>query len=92
MGIEVLLGLGIVKKVLDVIRYVAEGDVIQWREIILVVGSWGVGIGLVSLLGSSSTDIGIELVNWQDYVVAGIGLGSAAGVGVDFFNGSATVK
>ena len=94
MGIELLLGFPIVKKVLDVFRYVAEGDVVQWRAISLVVGSWAVGIGLAYLIGSSSSaaDAGLVLTSWQDYVIAGVALGSAAGVGVDFFNASATVE
>ncbi len=94
MGVELLLGFPIVKKVLDVFRYVAEGDVIQWRAISLVVGSWVVGIGLAYLIGSSSSaaDVGLVLTSWQDHVLAGIALGSAAGVGVDFFNGGVTVE
>ncbi len=94
MGIELLLGFPIVKKVLDVIRYIAEGDVIQWRAISLVVGSWAIGVGLVYLIAGSSqaAEAGLVLVNWQDHVLAGVALGSAAGVGVDFFNASATVE
>ena len=74
-----------VKKLLDVYRYLVQGDQVQWREALTVVGSFVLGIGVVFLVGASSfaADLGIADLTWADAVLAGITLGGLAGVTAD---------
>lgn len=70
-----------VKKVLDVYRFLFVGTP-QWKAAAYTVGAWVLGVGLVYLVAGSSFagDIGLSLESWQDYVLAGITLGSLGSV------------
>lgn len=88
MDITALAMFAPVKKAIDVYRYLLTGEVRQWKDAAIVLGSWVLGVGLVALVAGSSfvEDIGLTLETWQDYVLTGIMLGSLAGVTADLAN------
>ena len=86
MDLELIAAFPAVKKVVDIIRYLFDGQTRQWREVAVVVGSWVAGTGVVALVAASSfgADLGLDTATVADFVLYGIGLGSAAGVAADF--------
>ena len=87
--LELLLAFPAVKKVLDLLRYLFEGENRQWREAAIVAASWIVGTGLVALLAVSSyaVELGLAGATLPDLILMGISIGSAAGVVADIRNG-----
>lgn len=85
MDITALALFAPVKKALDVYRYLLTGEQRQWKDAAVVAGSWVLGTGIVALVAGSSIagDFGLVLQTWQDYVLAGVTLGSLAGVTAD---------
>lgn len=88
MDITALALFAPVKKAIDCYRYLLTGEVRQWKDAGIVLGSWVLGTGLVALVAGSTFvgDIGLVVETWQDYVLAGITLGSLAGVTADLAN------
>lgn len=85
MDIAALAIFAPVKKVLDIFRYLFIGEEVQWREAGTIIGSWVAGIGLVALVGASSfaDQFGFDGLNLADIILAGIEVGSLAGVTAD---------
>lgn len=85
---ELLAGLATVKKVIDVVRYLASGENVQWRETGVVLLSWGVGVGLAFLVAASTLaeSVGLAGAGIADVILAGIAAGSAAGTVHDLNN------
>ena len=83
--VTAILGVASVKKVIDAYRFIFDGESVQWRAFALTVGSWILGVGLVALVANSSLAGGLGLVdlNFADLLLAGIGVGSGAGVIAD---------
>lgn len=79
---ELLAGLAITKKVLDIVGYLARGETVQLRETGFVLLSFGVGVGLAFLVAASSLagSVGLADVGVADVILAGIGAGAGAGV------------
>lgn len=76
------------KKLMDIYRYLVDGDNVQWKEALTIVGSFAIGIGIVFLVGASSfaADLGIADLTVVDSILAGITLGGLAGVTADIAN------
>ena len=89
-----LAALPAVKKVLDVLRYLFDGDETQWKPVALVGASWVLGILVALLVAGSSfaASVGLVDASWPDVILAGIGIGSAAGVVADLSSGGVTIK
>lgn len=85
LDIALLLAIPAVKKIIDLYRFLAEGQV-QWHAALLTVGSWVLGTGVIALVGSSSLgpDLGISGLGLPDLILWGVALGSTAGVIHDF--------
>lgn len=85
MGLEALIALPVVKKVLDVVRYVVDGERVQWKQLGLVVGSWVVGVGVAALVAASgyAESVGFVDPSLSDLIIAGVTIGSGAGVIAD---------
>lgn len=83
--VTAILGIASVKKVIDAFRFIFDGESVQWRSFGLTVGSWVLGTGLVALVANSTMagDLGLVDLNLADLVLAGIGVGSGAGVIAD---------
>lgn len=94
MGFEVLLGLGVVKKVVDVYRYLVQGEVVQWKQAATIAGSWVVGFVLVFLVAESghADAAGLVDASFADLALAGIVVGSGAGYAADLSSGGVTVE
>ncbi len=90
MDLALLAGFPAVKKVIDLVRYLVEGETRQWREAGLVVLSWVAGAGIVALTAASSfgAELGLGAATFADIILYGIGVGSAAGVAADLANPS----
>ena len=86
MDLELIAAFPAVKKVVDVFRYLFDGQTRQWREVGIIVGSWVAGAGVIALVAASSFggELGLDGASIADFVLYGIGLGSAAGVAADF--------
>lgn len=83
-----ILGLASVKKIIDAFRFIFDGESVQWRAFALTVGSWVLGVGLVALVAQSSLagNLGLVDLSFADLVLAGVGVGSGAGVIADTVN------
>jgi hypothetical protein len=77
-----------VKKLIDAYRYLFTGEVRQWKDALVILGSFALGTAIVFLVGESSfvEDLGLTLNTWADYVLTGITLGGLAGVAADLSN------
>lgn len=81
MDITALALLAPVKKILDLYRFLVAGEV-QLRAAAYTVGAWVLGTGIVFLVDGSSFagEVGLALEGWQDFVLAGVTLGSLGSV------------
>jgi hypothetical protein len=94
MDVSALAAFPAVKKVIDLVRYLFEGDEHQWKPALLIVGSWVAGVAVAALVGGSSyaANLGLADLGLADLVLVGITLGSAAGVVTDLSTGGVTIK
>lgn len=90
---ELLASLAVVKKVLDVVRYLVGGEQVQLRETGIVALSFGLGIALAFLVAASSfaAEVGLADAGWADVVLAGVMAGASAGVVTDFTKGGVDI-
>lgn len=90
---EAILALASVKKVIDVVRFAADGDTLQWKAIGFTFLSWAVGTALVFLVAASSFAEGVGLADlgWADAILYGIGVGSAGSALHDASEGGVTI-
>lgn len=86
MDIALLLGIPAVKKIIDVYRFLFDGETVQWRAALITVGSWLLGTGVVALVAASSLaeSLGLVDLGLADLFLWGVALGSSAGVIHDF--------
>jgi hypothetical protein len=74
-----------VQKIIDLIRFLVDGEQVQWRSALITVGSWVLGTGIVALVANSSfAPEGLAAANLADLLLYGVALGSTAGVIHDF--------
>jgi hypothetical protein len=94
MDVSALAAFPAVKKVIDLVRYLLEGEKRQWRPALLIVASWVAGVAVAALVGGSSygADLGLSGLGFADLVLVGITLGSAAGVVSDLSSGGVTIE
>lgn len=90
---EYLGTLAVTKKVVDLFRYLLDGESRQWHSALIVIGSWVAGAGLAYLVGASSLaeSVGLADANLADIVIAGIMAGSGAGVVHDLASGGVNI-
>ena len=86
MDVSLILGVASVKKIVDAFRFLFDGDVVQVKAFLITVGSWVLGVGIVALVAQSSLagDLGLVDLNLADLILAGVGVGSGAGVISDY--------
>lgn len=86
MDVSLILGVASVKKIIDAFRFLFDGDVVQIKSFLITVGSWALGVGIVALVAESSLagDLGLVDLNLADLILAGVGVGSGAGVISDY--------
>lgn len=80
-----LLAIPAVVKVIDLYRFLVEGQV-QWRSALYTVGAWVLGTGLIALVGASAygDDLGLGGLNLATMILLGVEVGSAGSIVHDF--------
>lgn len=80
-----LLAIPAVVKVIDLYRFLVEGQ-IQWRSAVYTVGAWILGTALIALVGSSAygPDLGLGNLDLATMILLGVEVGSAGSVIHDF--------